>query len=166
MSIALLDDHDVVRVGLRTVLESLGRFQIDLEAARGREFLWRASGLRLDAAIVDYQLGDMRGDEVCSRVRQMVPGRPDGRWAAAARTRLVQPVSPAAPDATRPHCGKVFKAPGPGEAERSGSELSQGPSWLTRPRADPQSLRSTFRRRAGSKHAPSSSLLSRSDVDG
>lgn len=79
MSIALLDDHDVVRVGLRTVLESLGRFQIDLEAARGREFLWRASGLRLDAAIVDYQLGDMRGDEVCSRVRQMVPGRPDAR---------------------------------------------------------------------------------------
>ncbi len=43
VKLLLVDDHDVVRTGLKTFLESQGRFQVVAEAADGMQAIERTS---------------------------------------------------------------------------------------------------------------------------
>lgn len=69
----LLDDHEVVRAGLRTLLESDGTIQVVGEAATAAAAVARAPATRPDVAILDARLPDGSGVEVCRRIRSDVP---------------------------------------------------------------------------------------------
>lgn len=73
LSVVLVDDHDVVRAGLRSVLEACGGFRVDGEAASGHQALRRVLQLRPQAAVIDFRLTDMRGDELCRRLMSVDP---------------------------------------------------------------------------------------------
>ena len=69
----LLDDHEVVRRGVRDLLEGAG-FEVVGECGSAQEAIRRAPALRPDVAILDGRLPDGSGIEVCRQIRSVDPG--------------------------------------------------------------------------------------------
>ena len=69
----LLDDHEVVRRGLRELLEGSGDIEVVGEAARADEALRRIPAVRPDVAVLDARLPDGSGIEVCREIRSALP---------------------------------------------------------------------------------------------
>ena len=69
----LLDDHEIVRTGLRSLLESTDDLEVVGEAGTVAEALSRIPALRPDVAILDVRLPDGSGVEVCRDIRAQMP---------------------------------------------------------------------------------------------
>ena len=69
----LLDDHEIVRQGLRALLESHGDFEVVGEAATAAEAMARIPPIRPDVAVLDVRLPDGDGVQVCREVRAGSP---------------------------------------------------------------------------------------------
>lgn len=70
--ILIADDHDVVRRGLRAVLEAAGH-KVCAEASTGREALAAARKTAPDVVVLDVSMPDMNGLEAAARIREAVP---------------------------------------------------------------------------------------------
>lgn len=70
----LLDDHELVREGIRTLLESDEDLEVVGEAGTAAEALARIPLAKPDVAILDVRLEEGNGIEVCRDVRSLVPG--------------------------------------------------------------------------------------------
>jgi two-component system response regulator DevR len=68
-----MDDHEIVREGLRALLESHGDFEVVGEAATAAEGLARIPPLHPDVAVLDVRLPDGDGVQVCREVRAGAP---------------------------------------------------------------------------------------------
>jgi DNA-binding NarL/FixJ family response regulator len=73
MRILLVDDHQMVREGLRAVLERHDRYSVVGEAASGREAVRLAEELQPDVAVVDVAMSDMNGIEATRQIRKCAP---------------------------------------------------------------------------------------------
>ncbi|HZS21027.1 MAG TPA: response regulator transcription factor, partial [Pseudonocardiaceae bacterium] len=73
LRVFLLDDHEVVRRGLRDLLEDSGGIEVVGEAGRVDEALRRIPAVRPDVAVLDAQLPDGSGIEVCREIRSSLP---------------------------------------------------------------------------------------------
>jgi two-component system response regulator DevR len=69
----LLDDHEVVRQGLRALVEADGSIEVVGESGSAREATSRIPALRPDVAILDGRLPDGSGVDVCRDVRSVDP---------------------------------------------------------------------------------------------
>jgi DNA-binding NarL/FixJ family response regulator len=69
----LLDDHEIVRTGLRALLETTDDLEVVGEAGTVAEALARIPALQPDVAILDVRLPDGSGVEVCREVRSTHP---------------------------------------------------------------------------------------------
>jgi two-component system response regulator DevR len=69
----LLDDHEIVRRGLRELLESEDDLEVVGEAATAEEALARIPATRPDVAVLDVRLAETSGVEVCRDVRSAHP---------------------------------------------------------------------------------------------
>ena len=69
----LLDDHEVVRVGVRELLESEGDISVVGEASTAAEALARVPAVRPDVAVLDVRLPDGDGVTVCRELRSQAP---------------------------------------------------------------------------------------------
>lgn len=69
----LLDDHEIVRNGIRTLLEGTDDITVVGEAARVAEAQARIPLLRPHVAILDVRLPDGSGIEVCLDLRSQDP---------------------------------------------------------------------------------------------
>ena len=69
----LLDDHEVVRRGLRELLEPETDLEVVGEAGTASEALARIPALRPDVAVLDARLPDGSGIDVCRDVRSNHP---------------------------------------------------------------------------------------------
>lgn len=81
MRVSVLDDHEVVRRGIRDLIEAEPDLAEAGEAATDREALARVPAVRPDVAVLDVRpaeggSGDHAGAEVCRELRAGVPGRP------------------------------------------------------------------------------------------
>jgi DNA-binding NarL/FixJ family response regulator len=74
--ILLVDDHPVVRQGLRTLLERQSGWEIVGEASDGIEALDKAHTLQPDVMVLDLTMPKMHGLEVCRLLRKRTP-RPE-----------------------------------------------------------------------------------------
>lgn len=72
ISAFLMDDHEVVRQGVRALLEATGEITVVGEASTAAEALSRIPALRPDVAILDVRVPDGNGIEVCREVRSRV----------------------------------------------------------------------------------------------
>jgi two-component system, NarL family, response regulator DevR len=70
----LLDDHELVREGIRSLLESDEDIEVVGEAGTAEEALSRIPLAKPDVAILDVRLEDGSGIEVCRDVRSLLPG--------------------------------------------------------------------------------------------
>lgn len=73
----LLDDHEVVRRGIAELLSAHGQIEIVGEAANAEQALDRLPSVAPDVAVLDVQLPDGDGIEVCA---QLVPQLPDTKF--------------------------------------------------------------------------------------
>src|SRR5262249_58708363 len=69
----LLDDHEVVRHGLRDLLERDGDMEIVGESGSAVDAEHRIPALRPDVAVLDARLPDGSGVDVCRDVRSVDP---------------------------------------------------------------------------------------------
>jgi len=69
----LLDDHEVVRTGLRELLEHDGDIEVVGESGSAQEATRRIPALRPDVAVLDARLPDGNGIDVCRDVRSIDP---------------------------------------------------------------------------------------------
>jgi DNA-binding NarL/FixJ family response regulator len=72
-TILLADDHQVVRVGLRSILKAEPDFKVIGEACDGAEALQLVAQLRPDILVTDVQMPEVNGIEVCKRVLEKYP---------------------------------------------------------------------------------------------
>ena len=69
----LLDDHELVREGIRSLLESELDIEVVGEASTASEALTRAPLAKPDVAILDVRLEEGSGIEVCRELRSANP---------------------------------------------------------------------------------------------
>jgi two-component system response regulator DevR len=69
----LLDDHEVVRQGLRSLLEGAGDIEVVGESGSAVDATHRIPALRPHVAVLDGRLPDGSGIEVCRAVRAIDP---------------------------------------------------------------------------------------------
>ena len=73
IKVFLVDDHEVVRDGLRAVLESAGDISVIGEAGTAEEAVTRIPAAQPDVAVLDVRLPDGSGVEVCREIRSSNP---------------------------------------------------------------------------------------------
>lgn len=73
LRVFLLDDHEVVRTGLRSLLEDEEDFEVVGEAGTVEEAVVRIPLAKPDVAILDVRLPDGNGIEVCRQIRSDHP---------------------------------------------------------------------------------------------
>jgi DNA-binding NarL/FixJ family response regulator len=71
--ILIADDHQVVRTGLRALLESKSGWQVCAEAANGREAVEKAGQLKPDVAVLDIGMPLLNGVEATRQIRKLCP---------------------------------------------------------------------------------------------
>ena len=70
----LLDDHEIVRRGVRDLLEAESDIEVVGEASSAEQALRRVPALNPDVAVLDVRLPDGNGVTVCRDLRSQIPG--------------------------------------------------------------------------------------------
>lgn len=75
-TVMLVDDHEVVRQGLRALVEASGEMKVVAEAGNVAEAVLRARSYKPDVIVMDVRLPDGTGVDACRDIRSE---RPDSR---------------------------------------------------------------------------------------
>lgn len=71
--VLLADDHEVVRRGVRAILQTQRSIRVIAEAPDGRTAFELTQELKPNVAIVDLEMPELSGLEVTRKIRQLVP---------------------------------------------------------------------------------------------
>ncbi len=127
LRLVLADDHEVVRKGLKLLLESKGGLDVVGEASDGRETLQTLRRLKPDVLVLDLMMPGLGGLEVLRRLGKVSP---DTRVVVlsmyAGEPYVVEALRHGA-------AGYVLKDAGPGELLRAVREAAAGRRYLSPP---------------------------------
>lgn len=76
MQVLIADDHEIIRRGVRSILESRNDIRICGEAANGREAVNKTSELHPDLIILDHAMPVLSGLGAASEILQILPRVP------------------------------------------------------------------------------------------
>ncbi|MDP1779489.1 MAG: response regulator transcription factor [Anaerolineales bacterium] len=71
--IILVDDHEVVRLGLKSLLDRHPQFDVVGEAGSAREALEQTASLKPDVVVMDIRLPGTSGIEACEQITAQYP---------------------------------------------------------------------------------------------
>ena len=71
--ILLVDDHEVVRLGLKSLLNRHTKFQVVAEAATGKDAFAKVEQYRPDVVVMDIRLPGGSGIEACEKIIEKYP---------------------------------------------------------------------------------------------
>lgn len=74
IGVLLVDDHEVVRVGLRSLLNREPHLEVVGEAATAESAVAETLRLHPDVVVLDVRLPDRSGVEACREIRSAAPG--------------------------------------------------------------------------------------------
>lgn len=69
----MVEDHEIVRAGLRMLLQTQPDIEIVAEASNGREAVARARELQPDVVLMDISLPDMDGFQATQHIKRALP---------------------------------------------------------------------------------------------
>jgi two-component system response regulator NreC len=73
IKLMLVDDHDVVRTGLRSYLETQPGIEVIAEASNGMQALEKAGKVQPDIVLMDITMPDMDGMETTLQLKKLYP---------------------------------------------------------------------------------------------
>ena len=73
VSILIADDHELVRKGIRTVLEARTGWQVVAEAGDGREAVKKTQELKPQVAVLDISMPLLNGLEATRQIAKIAP---------------------------------------------------------------------------------------------
>jgi len=73
LRILIADDHDIVRCGLRRLIEKQADWEVVAEAGDGKEAIGRAVETKPDVALLDYSMPLINGVETTRQIRARLP---------------------------------------------------------------------------------------------
>jgi two-component system, NarL family, response regulator DevR len=72
--ILLVDDHEIVRLGLKALLERHPNFEVVAEASTARDAVEKVEAFTPDVVVMDIRLPGGSGIEACEEIAQRFPG--------------------------------------------------------------------------------------------
>lgn len=153
--ILLVDDHEVVRLGLKTLLSRYPQFQVVAEASNASEAIDRALRYKPDVVVMDIRLPGKSGIEATREITQKQP-----------ETKVIVLTSYAEDELlfdaiTAGASGYVLKQIGSGELVRALDTIARGEALL-----DPALTRQVFQRvRESSRKAEDEAFATLSDQE-
>lgn len=72
--VILADDHEIVRAGLKSLLEASHTMVVVAEAENGRDTVSLARKLEPDIVVMDISMPDMNGVDATRKITQLAPG--------------------------------------------------------------------------------------------
>jgi two-component system NarL family response regulator len=73
IKVLIVDDHPVVRLGLRTMLESEEKISVSGMAGSAREAIAEVQKLQPDVVLMDLRMPEMEGPEAIAELRRLYP---------------------------------------------------------------------------------------------
>jgi len=73
LRILIADDHDLIRRGIRTLLEAQPGWKVCAEATKGPETVAKAEELRPDVVVIDVCMPELNGIEATRQIRKVSP---------------------------------------------------------------------------------------------
>jgi DNA-binding NarL/FixJ family response regulator len=73
LRILLVDDHEVVRLGLKTLIERQPHMEVVAEADSAESAVARALAFKPDAVVLDIRLGSSNGIDACRQIAAQLP---------------------------------------------------------------------------------------------
>ncbi|HEY9789222.1 MAG TPA: response regulator transcription factor [Candidatus Obscuribacterales bacterium] len=73
IKVLIVEDHEIVRMGIRLTLEQAGPFQIISEAADGNEAVEKALNLKPDVVLMDIGLPILSGIDAVRLIKEKLP---------------------------------------------------------------------------------------------
>src|ERR1700739_2334614 len=74
IKVLIVDAHPVVRLGLRTMLESEENISVSGMAGSGKEALMEVKRVQPDVVLMDLRMPEMEGTEAIEELRRIQPG--------------------------------------------------------------------------------------------
>ena len=71
--VMVVDDHPIVRSGLRDVLEASGRFEVVGQAGDGEEAVRTVEELKPDVIVMDVIMPGKDGIDACREIMELLP---------------------------------------------------------------------------------------------
>lgn len=124
MRILLVDDHRMMREGLRAILEKSDALSVVGEAASGREAVQLAQEKRPDVVVMDVAMPDMNGIEATRAIRAARPQTKVVALSSHSDSRYVQAILEAGAS------GYVLKADAYDELLRAVEAAANGKTYL------------------------------------
>ena len=72
-TILIVDDHPLVREGLKSILRSAAEYEVIGQAGRARDALHLVKSVKPDLVLLDLSLPDKSGLEICREIRNISP---------------------------------------------------------------------------------------------
>ena len=122
--VLLVDDHELMRQGLRAILDREEHVNVVGEAASGRAALELARTLSPDIVVMDVAMQDLNGIEATRQIRAACPGVKVVALSSHSDSRYVSAILDAGA------CGYVLKANAYDDLRRALDAARQGKSYL------------------------------------
>jgi two-component system NarL family response regulator len=120
----LVDDHELMRQGLRAILDRDENLEVIGEAASGRDALELARALSPEIVVMDVAMSDLNGIEATRQIRAACPGIKVLALSSHSDSRYVSAILDAGA------CGYVLKANAYDDLRRAIEAAHQGKSYL------------------------------------
>jgi DNA-binding NarL/FixJ family response regulator len=122
--VLLVDDHELMRQGLRSILDDDEEVEVVGEAAGGREAVAMARTLSPDVVVMDVAMKDLNGIEATRQIRAECPGVRVLALSSHSDSRYVRAILQAGA------CGYVLKANAYDDLRRALEAARVGKSYL------------------------------------